>query len=769
MLNLKPSFTSSDPEAPIPLEFVEDDFTEEEHRKLDKFFRAKLTPANFESLAPFYLSGMLMQLGPRGDTTITAEDCLSLKSLERTFITPRITSHAARLAWVQEYRGNYATIMLNNINGLPRSDSHPNCIPLIQSSGYGKSRLVDELAKLVFTIPLNIRNPEEDEGGVYPPADADVWEYLCNTDIKKVEGAEHLVALFLSNLFLEVASEVRRIFSPVQLLPQNDFAQRWRDCLLTKMYASRSAPSRKNTFRSWLYEKVVTESRKALTQTVDREKLTEQLRLNLTDLLAALDEFCAPPDKAGKSCVKIMLHFDEAHGLAKDIGRGKKLYDAVWSILAEFQNDCVFTIFLSTESSIFLLAPSREPAQSQYKTAMLWGPITETPFDCHPIFSLRPGRYSLENIAKLEFIAAFGRPLFWTMLETSRGEDRKMLLEDMMNLARMKLLCSNHIDSRATRQSPITRIAILDVLITIDYEPRRELTYEFEMELIPFIAEAANRQLHHFMKDSGTFRIMDDLIRKLDDSLIDLGQKGEMVMCFLLRRAYMDAIIREQKDTTIPNFSTGQRPRIPPCALQAAFQNAVVPFTHFAKAADCAATTTSGMTMGFLRGVAIIGHYSEDSVDIAIPILLDRNDKQRHKWGTVMAYLIDVDELGIFPDCSVEDARPYVTLIAELGASAPSSWEGNVDCGKSPQLASARHIFLTPRPRYSICAYECTHQTWNVVCDWDCHDFKHILSVDDLLGDHTSQDEVSLQVVPIPEDQDTELEQRSLGESMVTD
>ena len=54
--------------------------------------------------------------------------------------------------------------MLNNINALPRSHEHPNCIPLIQSSGYGKSRLVDELAKLVFTIPLNIRNPEEHKG-----------------------------------------------------------------------------------------------------------------------------------------------------------------------------------------------------------------------------------------------------------------------------------------------------------------------------------------------------------------------------------------------------------------------------------------------------------------------------------------------------------------------------------------------------------------------------------------------------------------------------
>ena len=52
--------------------------------------------------------------------------------------------------------------MLNNVNA--HSHKHPDCIPLIQSSGYGKSRLMDELAKLVFTIPLNIRNPEEHKG-----------------------------------------------------------------------------------------------------------------------------------------------------------------------------------------------------------------------------------------------------------------------------------------------------------------------------------------------------------------------------------------------------------------------------------------------------------------------------------------------------------------------------------------------------------------------------------------------------------------------------
>ena len=78
----------------------------------------------------------------------------------------------------------------------------------------------------------------------------------------------------------------------------------------------------------------------------------DHLRLNLTKLLEALDKFCAypPPDEHDKPCVKMMLYFDEAHELAKDIGSSKKLYDPVWSILAEFQSDCVFTVFLSIHS-----------------------------------------------------------------------------------------------------------------------------------------------------------------------------------------------------------------------------------------------------------------------------------------------------------------------------------------------------------------------------------------------------------------------------------
>lgn len=40
---------------------------------------------------------------------------------------------------------------------------HANFVLILQSSGTGKSRVVDELAKYIFTIPLNLR-PSKDIG-----------------------------------------------------------------------------------------------------------------------------------------------------------------------------------------------------------------------------------------------------------------------------------------------------------------------------------------------------------------------------------------------------------------------------------------------------------------------------------------------------------------------------------------------------------------------------------------------------------------------------
>ncbi|KAF8548752.1 hypothetical protein OG21DRAFT_1515967 [Imleria badia] len=57
---------------------------------------------------------------------------------------------AAKLPWKCGYRGNYHEAMLQNINAMERTPYRANSVPLIQSSGYGKSRMADEQAKLVF-------------------------------------------------------------------------------------------------------------------------------------------------------------------------------------------------------------------------------------------------------------------------------------------------------------------------------------------------------------------------------------------------------------------------------------------------------------------------------------------------------------------------------------------------------------------------------------------------------------------------------------------
>jgi hypothetical protein len=74
------------------------------------------------------------------------------------------TSSALRSAWERSYAGANHTLLFNNITAMSRNKPHSNYVAIIQSSGTGKSRMVHEQAKLVFTIPFNLRDPAEGRG-----------------------------------------------------------------------------------------------------------------------------------------------------------------------------------------------------------------------------------------------------------------------------------------------------------------------------------------------------------------------------------------------------------------------------------------------------------------------------------------------------------------------------------------------------------------------------------------------------------------------------
>lgn len=47
-----------------------------------------------------------------------------------------------------------------------RGRRYANMVSIIQSSGTGKSRTIDELARAVFTLPVNLRDDGASEGGL---------------------------------------------------------------------------------------------------------------------------------------------------------------------------------------------------------------------------------------------------------------------------------------------------------------------------------------------------------------------------------------------------------------------------------------------------------------------------------------------------------------------------------------------------------------------------------------------------------------------------
>jgi ATP-dependent nuclease, subunit B len=76
-------------------------------------------------------------------------------------------SQATWNAWNAPFMGKAHELLAITINAMNRARGtapYANYLPIIQSSGTGKSRTVHELARLVFTIPFNLRAASEASG-----------------------------------------------------------------------------------------------------------------------------------------------------------------------------------------------------------------------------------------------------------------------------------------------------------------------------------------------------------------------------------------------------------------------------------------------------------------------------------------------------------------------------------------------------------------------------------------------------------------------------
>ncbi|CAA7263721.1 unnamed protein product [Cyclocybe aegerita] len=729
-------------------------------------------------------------------------------------------------AWTQEYQGSTHQTLLSNIESDPRRSPYCNTGAIIQSSGYGKSRTVDELAKLVFTIPMNLRAEAETQQGAYPLPDTCIAKSILS--MAKATSDDDVVTMFhmlFCTLFERIVAELNSTDWASDIQAQ-DFATQWRKHLL------------EGGVRSELYSSVIRDVEPRF-----RMDLPSSAKSDAVTALQALIRRI--PVAKGKAPLSVVMYVDEAHELdvrAINSSRNLTLYDLFTMAVSEYDGS-FFVLFLSTVSRMGQLAPLTKITRSNRTVVAgdLIPPYTEMPFDCHPSLPVSSlGELTLKDVQDFSFIARFGRPLFWSMLEAAQQRSPESPPHAKIRIFALQKLTNS---PRISDLNLHAKLAILDTILNLEFHPFRAQTVSLMEDLIsshmrtaysapihreylhtgypsePVLADAAMQAL--YLTESASKSLVQDAAAEFFSSLdagptkgaIDMGQRGENVAKMILVRAYMTAVRAADMQSygdlnwssgcslvTFLKSLTGRKFQelVLDCKpnnllasegqpLKEAFARSWVRFTHFGRAADDGAVTTSAACAAFVRAMSFIGWLSQKSVDVCIPILLDIDKpiteanmstilvqiKLRSKKGS---YEIDAKKIGLFPppgssrDCmktkmGVESekyfSRPYISLVMELGVGKIRDTKSvfvQEHLDQNSQAVSTSNKVSPPRigvvayqpptritscptpkaihPRYSLCFYGCTAEVYGCIHEAAASIYESLLQLSDMVPDH---------------------------------
>ncbi|PCH39715.1 hypothetical protein WOLCODRAFT_97721 [Wolfiporia cocos MD-104 SS10] len=593
---------------------------------------------------------------------------------------------AVAKAWKQEYAGASHELLLNEIRTM-NSECRPkgqepyvyaNTLPIIQSSGTGKSRTVDEMAKLIFTIPFCIRQPNDKSGLPYPPADTEVVSFLLKNDAAYYEDVLLRYLIFFEHLFSRV-EEVMKELTKDQYTDECDLARVWWDYLTTN--------------RASLYESVIKRITYIPHATADEIKRqardTVATGTSLIDYLKTLTPRQTLDGNDGQTSLDLVVYFDEAQTLAKSMlqtqeesaaqddtqNRPRSRYDALLSALNRIRHLTLFAVTLSTNSSLHELAASLAMHASmrlhQVEYNSLQAPYTELPFDCllNGKHLIEAGQCTLKDTCQVSFISRFGRPLWATLYEN--GDDG--VRESLIALAMAKLTGTNNFsDQISTTSTDLdrARLAILSVRLLLDFNITQEMARTTTVDMVtsnmriaysapkhreylwsgypsePILAEAAFRAMARLEKPAISI-----IASAVNCGLVERGNRGELIMRLLLTEAFdtaakkeygvgdglsvskpvslfafIEALLGATKLEEVKNKVPENIPS-PTKTFEVAFKDAVVHFTHFVRNEDMSVSNSYGAWAALARGAAMQCAPNQDVIDCIIPVLLNSKDK----------------------------------------------------------------------------------------------------------------------------------------------
>jgi len=339
-------------------------------------------------------------------------------SLIQSYLIDYLCNSAVIRAWSLEYHGNAHKILLqaiDQLHGLAIELNYAKLIPIVQSSGMGKSKTADQVATERILFPICLReNIGKNYFGAYhgfsivgggsitfapayPPTDQVVRDHLMSAPATTKEvGTKQYFRSFLSSLFETARLQVVRLFPNNKLY---DYAY-----MVKAFYDLFADPSQRNCF----YESVISNAKKG----------------PYINVWTSFDNF---KSSLMRHCLKwpapticpLLISVDEVHVLythrKMDFGSDYTLYSCFKSVLNEGVNHDFAVISLSTASHVPSLAPTKAfmpSLRERGKERILPAPFTELPFDVYIIAKpLVADVETLTSVGTLEFTARFGRPM----------------------------------------------------------------------------------------------------------------------------------------------------------------------------------------------------------------------------------------------------------------------------------------------------------------------------------------------------------------------
>ncbi|CAE6508121.1 unnamed protein product [Rhizoctonia solani] len=555
-------------------------------------------------------------------------------------------------------------------------------VSVIQSSGMGKSRMVDEAANMVFTIPANLREDLPEGMESYPPPDKALRSYFENHESKSDELLQAEYAILLTEIFNVVASKVPTVVGD---LKGSESAAVWAEHLRFK---KRQGPERvKSHPREEFYRSVAKKARKRRDGIFEMSGDVQRLKdpTKLEGLLSALDssakhmlDVVVPGHSDEKNACYV--YFDEAHNLTKppqtiEGFRSRNPYQNLGKVLSRLRNLSIFFIFLSTNTHIQEFAPLDPSARASEGTVLI-PPYTELPFD---IFITRAyeklkgsGKTrSLVNVCTTDVMSSMGRPLWFV----NNNQWEKQKFQPMSSKVNHALdLAADKLTAQGFGRKSRSRLAALSVRIGITFESVTQASREMESRQVeshmrivyaipehreymrtgspsePILAEAAASYLNRIHNGAGIAIVGPRILSKnCQKGFIGWGGRGELCGRLLMTIAHDTAVLKTgDKIQPFPKDPRVQFHRpIPVIAflrtlfadehhntvlkatsitnkngetLKDAFKNAYICFSHFALAEDSKMFEAKSLRTALFRGMAMQAKDNQTPIDAVIPI-----------------------------------------------------------------------------------------------------------------------------------------------------